>query len=36
MLVAATYNNNTSLGLGGTSVGKDFRYCLSTMKVAAA
>jgi hypothetical protein len=36
MLVAATYNSNTSSGIGGTSVGRDFRYCLSSMKAAAA
>jgi hypothetical protein len=34
--VATTYNSNTSSGFGGTNVGKDFRYCLSSMKAAAA
>jgi hypothetical protein len=34
--VAATYNSKTSSGFGGTSVDKDFRYCLSSMKVVAA
>jgi hypothetical protein len=32
VLVAATYNSNTLLGFGGTSVGKYFKYCLSSMK----
>jgi hypothetical protein len=32
-LVAMTYNNNTSSGFGGTSVGTDLRYCLSSIKV---
>jgi hypothetical protein len=36
MSVAVAYNINTSLGFGGTSVGKDFKYCLSSMKPAAA
>jgi hypothetical protein len=34
--VATTYSSNTSLGLGGTSIGRDFRYCLSSMKAVAA
>jgi hypothetical protein len=36
VLVATTYNSSMSSGFGETSVGKDFRYCLSSMKVAAA
>jgi hypothetical protein len=32
----ATYNNSTSSSFGGTSVGKNIRYCLSSMKVVAA
>jgi hypothetical protein len=35
-MVAATYNSNTSSDFGGTSVEKDFRYCFSSMKAAAA
>jgi hypothetical protein len=31
-LIAATYNSNTLSGFDGTSVGRDFRYCLSSMK----
>jgi hypothetical protein len=34
--VAATYNSSTSSGFGGTSVGKDFRYWLSSIKADAA
>jgi hypothetical protein len=32
VLVTTTYNSNTSSGFGGTSVDRDFRYCLSSMK----
>jgi hypothetical protein len=35
ILVATTYNSSTSSGFDGTSVGKDFRYYLSSMKAAA-
>jgi hypothetical protein len=35
-MVAATYNSNTSSDFGGTSVEKDYRYCFSSMKAAAA
>jgi hypothetical protein len=34
--VAATYNSNTSSGFGGTSVGNDFKYYLSSMKAVVA
>jgi hypothetical protein len=34
--VAAMYNSNTSSGFGGTIVGKNIRYCLSSIKVTAA
>jgi hypothetical protein len=34
--VAAMYNSSMSSGFGGTSVGRDFRYCLSLMIAAAA
>jgi hypothetical protein len=33
--VVATFNSNTSSGFGGTSGGKDFRCCLSSMKTTA-
>jgi hypothetical protein len=36
MSVVATYSSNTSSGFGGTSVGRDFRYCLSSMKADVA
>jgi hypothetical protein len=31
----ATYSSSTSLGFGGTSVGRVFRYCLSSLNAAA-
>jgi hypothetical protein len=34
--IAATYNSNTSLGFSGTSVGRDLRYRLSSMKAVVA
>jgi hypothetical protein len=34
--IAATYNSNTSSIFGGTGIGKDFMYCLSSIKAAAA
>jgi hypothetical protein len=34
--VAATYISNTSSSFGGTSIGSDLRYCLSSIKVVAA
>jgi hypothetical protein len=34
--VAAMYSSNTSSGFGGTNVGIDFRYCLSSMKAITA
>jgi hypothetical protein len=34
--LAVTYNSIRSSGFGGISVDKDFRYCLSSMKVVAA
>jgi hypothetical protein len=36
VLVAAMYNSNTSSGLGGTSVDRDFIYYLSSMKADVA
>jgi hypothetical protein len=36
VLVSPTYNSSTSLSFGGTSVGRDFRYCFSSMKVVVA
>jgi hypothetical protein len=36
MSVVTIYNSSISSGFGGTSVGKDFRYCLSSMKIDAA
>jgi hypothetical protein len=32
--VAATYNNNTSSGLGGTRVSKDLRYFFNSTNAA--
>jgi hypothetical protein len=34
--VVAMYSSNISSGFRGTSVGKDFRYYLSSMKVVVA
>jgi uncharacterized protein YcfL len=36
MSVAVMYNSSTLPGFGGISVGRDFRYYLSLMKVDAA
>jgi hypothetical protein len=34
--VVATYNSNTSSGFGGTSVGRDLRYYLCSIKATVA
>jgi hypothetical protein len=34
--VVAMYTSSMSSGFGGINVGKDFKYCLSSMKAAAA
>jgi hypothetical protein len=34
--VATTYNSSMSSDFSGTSVGKDFSYCLSSMKAIAS
>jgi hypothetical protein len=34
--LAATYSSRISLGHGGTRVGRNFRYCLSSTNATAA